>query len=1686
MSAQQINLVPCGADAVQNFNAMGTSTTGALPAGWRILGNTSSSVGWTNGAATTNLTAQASSGTNTTGRTNNFGHTGGANRAPGVMGASGFAGPSHLMARYVNSGATNITSVVVDFNGKQFRRNTSAASIELYWSTSGAAGSWTQITVSTINFTTGTASHTFDWPETIAATSATISTTIAPSGSLYLRWALITAGANYQGIALDDVTIKLAPAAVTASPTEVYVCENASANLTASGGTLAYVVSGQNATSAAIPAHSSGGGPAGLARTVSISGVPAGAVITGVSIFFNIAHANTDELDINLSAPNGNTLNMRDGDGSGGGDDFINTVVSNAGSTAISSASAPFSNLYAPQASIGVGSTSYSSNAAGFANLYSGINGTWTLSMRDTGGGTTGTFGSWSIAISYSVPTTLSWSPATYLNTATGPSVTTTPGANSTYTVSAAGLGCAASASVNVIVAYPLPVAITPASASMCFGDDAVMLNVTDGLPTTNVNVASGAISVNIPQSPNATGANHVLNMTGVPACATVTGISVNFNLPTTSVDDYIINLTAPNGNTINLVNQPGGMTYLDNFTNTTISSTATALLSSSTAPYTGTFAADLGAGIGPTAFTSNSTEWCNLMTTGNGNWTISARDMIALDLGSFTSWTLTLTYVTSSYVWSPATGLSLTTGACTHAAPATTTNYVVTATSQHGCVSVSNPVTLTVNRVLGVLSGTATLCSGQSTDLTITTTGAGPFTGTLMPGSIPFSGAGPSIVVSITPGAAATYTLGTLVGLFCEALPADLAGSAIISINGAPTALSIAPATAEICLGGSVALTASGGTVSSNASNTTGAINLSIPNNSATGITSTLVIAGIPGSAAVTGIAVTANVTHPNVGDLILNLRAPNGNVLNLVNREGGSGDNFASTVFSSEGVTSIVGEAAPFTATYSTESSIGVGATGQSSNVAAFSNLMSVGNGNWVFSARDASNPNSGNITSWSIVITYSVPQPITWLPVTGLNIATGAAVIASPASTTNYIATATGANGCTSSVSREVLVRRITAAITGGTTSLCGSGSSTITLFVTGTGTLSGTLSPGGIAFSGTAPQISVNVTPNSTLTYEIATLNDGTCNADVADLTGSATVTVIVPTTYYADADGDGYGTNATTTTNCTGAPNGYSALGGDCDDANSDSNPGADEWLNGLDDNCDGNIDEGLVGITFYRDADSDGYGNAANTIIAWLIAPPGYVSNNTDCNDALAGVHPAATEVCGNGIDDDCDGTVDEGCGPINDERDTALILFTRPLGQCFTATGTLTGANVSPESGASCTTGEDVWYYFTAPMPGLRIACTTAAANVLLELRDDMGNVIDVENVRPGVGNESLNTGTLTPGATYFLRVRNFNSAQGSGAFTLCLNHLKESYCESGAGPYSLCQTVKSRFVSAQSYTFHFTPTGGGATISQTVNGGITVLTLANVPGLAYSRSYNVKVDAIYATTDGLGNADPLIIPSVITVAITTGPHFTPVLRLIDQCPASVTPNAIIGATKWVCGATAYEYEFTPVAPVSGAPFVRSNNAPNRFINLYGSGVLPGYTYNVRIRPVFGMTPGTWGGTYDCIRIATLLSGEMDEEHVAWNAAPALTSGMPVNELEVSIYPNPNSGSDWTLVLPMFDTTQKATVVLTDGMGREVIRTQVNSGGPIAMHSEQLAAGVYQVEVRIGENRSMQRMIVH
>ncbi|HEX8435407.1 putative metal-binding motif-containing protein [Archangium sp.] len=121
----------------------------------------------------------------------------------------------------------------------------------------------------------------------------------------------------------------------------------------------------------------------------------------------------------------------------------------------------------------------------------------------------------------------------------------------------------------------------------------------------------------------------------------------------------------------------------------------------------------------------------------------------------------------------------------------------------------------------------------------------------------------------------------------------------------------------------------------------------------------------------------------------------------------------------------------------------------------------------------------------------------------------------------------------------------------------------------------------------------------------------------------------------------DADGDGY---------VAADHNGR-----DCDDAHEDSRPGASEVCDARDNDCDGNVDQG-VGSPWFPDRDGDGFGDKAATAVLSCTRPANsgttrYVENATDCRDSDPGAFPRAnfTETRCDEIDEDCDGTVDDG-----------------------------------------------------------------------------------------------------------------------------------------------------------------------------------------------------------------------------------------------------------------------------------------------------------------------------------------------------------------------------------------------------------------------------------------------------
>jgi hypothetical protein len=147
--------------------------------------------------------------------------------------------------------------------------------------------------------------------------------------------------------------------------------------------------------------------------------------------------------------------------------------------------------------------------------------------------------------------------------------------------------------------------------------------------------------------------------------------------------------------------------------------------------------------------------------------------------------------------------------------------------------------------------------------------------------------------------------------------------------------------------------------------------------------------------------------------------------------------------------------------------------------------------------------------------------------------------------------------------------------------------------------------------------------------------------------------------------FIDLDGDGWGTSEVVIADDLDCDDGSQATAsrpGDCldeGDLAGAAHPGSPEVCNGIDDNCDGRVDDlaGQSASEWYLDADGDGWGDVTEKLVG-CGAPADYVDHAGDCDDADPGAFPDNTEVC-NGVDDNCRAGIDEDCGPDDSDGDT-------------------------------------------------------------------------------------------------------------------------------------------------------------------------------------------------------------------------------------------------------------------------------------------------------------------------------------------------------------------------------------------------------------------------------------------
>jgi len=324
-------------------------------------------------------------------------------------------------------------------------------------------------------------------------------------------------------------------------------------------------------------------------------------------------------------------------------------------------------------------------------------------------------------------------------------------------------------------------------------------------------------------------------------------------------------------------------------------------------------------------------------------------------------------------------------------------------------------------------------------------------------------------------------YTVTTTKTGACAGVTTDVIS---VSVSPGPTT-TVAPSNSAICMGNSVALAASATTFPlTSFTNSTGVSILDLAT-----VQSTTTISGMPGTVGTSLSQVGLNLSHTFVGDLNVTLICPSGTQIDLSSGNGGAGDNFTNTVFSTAGP-SITTGAAPFTGTFMPEQS--------------FALLSGCPiNGTWTLQVQDQVAADVGTINNWSLSFTSGTISTYNWLPATGLSNTTVSNPTATPVVSTIYTVTVTDTKGCANQATSTITVNPNPSNSSSLSATIC-SGTS-VGLPLTG----SGGTAP--YTFSWTATN-NANTTGESLAPSSGSTLNDVITNNTTVNQTVNYTVTV----------------------------------------------------------------------------------------------------------------------------------------------------------------------------------------------------------------------------------------------------------------------------------------------------------------------------------------------------------------------------------------------------------------------------------------------------------------------------------------------------------------------------------------------------------------------------------------------
>ncbi|MBL0316553.1 MAG: T9SS type A sorting domain-containing protein [Flavobacteriales bacterium] len=1059
---------------------------------------------------------------------------------------------------------------------------------------------------------------------------------------------------------------------------------------------------------------------------------------------------------------------------------------------------------------------------------------------------------------------------------------------------------------------------------------------------------------------------------------------------------------------------------------------------------------------------------------------------------------------------------------------PTSNTTYTIATLLDSECTAASGDKTgsaiVSINaRPTASISGTQSICSGASANLTITVSGTGPWSGTLSNGAS-FSGSSSPITVSVSPVSNTTYTVATLSDANCASISGDLTGSAIVTVNSKPTGT--ISGTQTICNGGSaslsIAVTGTGpwsGTLSNGASfsGASSPITASVSPSSNTTITvATLSDSNCSADAGdLSGSAViTVNARPTGVIGGTQTVCA--GSSASLYINVTGSGT-FNGTLspgaipFSGSGPMIVVSVTPLATTTYTIATLSDANCSSVSGDLSGsatltYHNLPTAGisGPSTVCQGSSASIAFSGTANA---VITYTINGGSNqFITLDG----SGAATLNTGAMWANAVYALVSVNDgtCSNSASGTVsiTVNEIPEAEIDGATSICSGSNTTISFYGNAGAVVTYTVNGGSDQYitlngSGFASFNTGALTSNTT--YLLSSVSNGTCLQNI----GMSAVVTMLGSTYYQDSDGDGFGNPLVSQVACS-TPVGYVDNADDCCDTNADINPGTEWWADVDGDGFGGFVSE--IGCVSGVDCNSASW--PAQTIPYYPVAHGGtpYV---LDCQDNYATAYPGATELCNNAIDDDCDGLINEGCaGIVNDNWVSAINVNLNNSNthypNCLAINGTLVNANISAQGNPANVpvgAGRDVWYKFVAPSTGVQIKVAPTGFDAIIELQNSSAVEVNCElaNTNSG-GQEILNYNSLTPGQTYYVGVRNRDISAG-GTFTICVSPLMPSGCSysTPVGGFTMCSNFKAVYRGATNYTFSFTGTGGSAAFpyvtTSATSSGLMPFTHPALD-IRHGGVYSVKVDANYSLIDGNGNPEPTMtvqgsIASVNCTGVTIASQPILEVKSTQTCPAVLIRSnylqwAPVSGNVNACGAINFTYEFTKVTDCTGAtaiglPFEVTTNGVSQYLNLvsaFPSNLASVGYWRVRIRPNYSYMTGTYGPNRVISVNGSSASMMLEEEQIQDLSERSLSS-----TIEANIYPNPNQGDAVNIHLKG-GVDGEVFIRIFNSIGQVVFTKMIVADGSLNTRVEfeqALTSGFYSVEIS-NEGRTLtERMLI-